>query len=132
MSDLQLPFDDKPIFDKDYCDENNIKADWFKFDSTTTAYLFGLVEESIDKNGEWVLEDVSYLGYTIYAILCYFQNKPIPQRLSDMLKSKSMKLSKLAVNHCIEEIEDSRIRIAVMRYKGKKGGEARAKKYPKQ
>lgn len=132
MSDLQLPNDDKPIFDKDYCDENNIKADWFKFDSTTTAYLFGLVEESINENGEWLLEDVSYLGYTMYAILCYFQNKPIPQRLLDMLKSRSMKLSKLAVNHCIEEIEDSRIRIAEMRYKGKKGAEARAKKYPKQ
>jgi hypothetical protein len=120
-------FHDKPVFDKDYCDAYGITADWFKFDKTTAGYLMALVNESTNDNGEWILEDVSWLGYTMYAICCQLMDCDIPPRLESILKQKNMKLAKLAFDNCSREIEDSRSRIAENRYNGSKGGNARGK-----
>ena len=128
MSDELFPEINKPLFDKDYCDNNDIQAEWFSFDRTLATLLEALVNEHIDDNGVWALSDYHYLAYAIYAIIQYQLKGTIPDGLIKKLKAPEMKLANLAVNQAIEKIEDSRKRIAINRYNGSKGGNARSRK----
>jgi len=115
---------EKPIFDIDYCDENSIYSDWFKFDNRLVDYLIALVDEDTDNQGQWKLSDndIKILAYTIYAILTYKRDGFINDRLAAVLNSKGLKLSKLAFVHAKALIDESRIKVAERRYNGKKGG----------
>lgn len=112
---------DKPIFNKAYCDENNIQAEWFKFDKALAEYLCELVEEETDNNGKPTLVDGQYLAITMYAILKYFKEGYISPELADTINHRNMKLGKLAFNHAKESIETARSRVAENRYNGALG-----------
>jgi hypothetical protein len=116
--------EEKPIFNKEYCDTNNIRAEWFKFDDTLANLLCALVGESKNEKGEFVLSDNYLLSYTIYAIIQYFICGSIPAELESLLNKPTMKLSKLAVSHAIKQIEIARSRVAENRHNARKGGKA--------
>lgn len=112
---------DKPIFNKNYCDDNNIQAEWFKFDKALAEYLLELVEEDVNENGEFILNDGVFLALTVYAILKYFKEGYISPNLADKINHRNMKLGKLAFNHAKESIETARSRVAENRYNGALG-----------
>ena len=117
----------KLIFNKDYCDTNNIRAEWFKFDDTLANLLCALVSESKNEKGELVLTDNYLLAYTTYAIIQYFLFGSISVELECLLNKPTMKLSKLAVSHAIKQIEIARSRVAENRHNASKGGKASRK-----
>ena len=108
---------------KEYCDANEIRANWFKMDRELSNYLLNLVgEECTDSNGSFDLEDAKILGVTIYAILQYNDSGYISKELEACLNRKGMKLSKMAFKHGVELIEEAREKIAKNRINGARGG----------
>lgn len=108
--------------DKRYCDDFDVKAEWFKLDRETAECLLDLVEESHDEKGNLVLKDSSFLAYSIYAILRYFTDGSVSDELKKIIARKDMKLGKRAFNHSVDEIEEARVKVAKLRLNGQKGG----------
>lgn len=108
---------------KEYCDANEIRANWFKLDRELSNYLLNLAgEEGKDSNGNFDLEDAKILGVTMYAILKYYDSGYISKDLEECLNRKGMKLSKMAFKHGVELIEEARAKIAKNRINGALGG----------
>jgi hypothetical protein len=127
MSDLQLPFDDKPIFDKDYCDENDIRAEWSKYDKSMATIIEVLGREAVNDKGEWCIKNASAIGYAEVAISQYFLHGNISEELEKILNRRDMQLANYYFQLGKQNIEDGRKRIAENRYNGKKGGHSRNK-----
>lgn len=127
MGDLQLPFDEKPIFDKDYCDEVGIRAEWCKFDKSMAAIVEAMTEAGINDKGEYFLKNAAVIGYAFAAISQYFLHGYIDEELENILNRRDMQMAKYLVQIAINNIEDGRKRIAENRYNGKKGGHSRNK-----
>lgn len=123
----EITDNNSPVIDKKYCDENDIRSDWYKSDKYLASLLLGIVEEGTDKDGNWCLIDAASLGYVTYAITVYFLYGSLPPELEIAMNKKERKLQKLAIVHAIEAIEESRVRIAENRLKGRKGGLAKSK-----
>ena len=109
---------EKPNFDLNYCDSNEINSNWFKFDNELTNYLLGIVEEGTDKNGRFMLEDGVIFANTLYAILFYKMNGYVSPNELDVTihKDRAYKLGKMAFEHAKELIDQSRISVAEKRW----------------
>lgn len=110
------------FIDKRYCDDFDIRAEWFKLDRETAECLLDLVEESHDDKGNLVLKDSQFLAYSVYAILKYFIDGKVSDELLKVIQRKDMKLGKRAYKHSVEEIEEARVKVAKLRLNGQKGG----------
>ena len=110
---------EKREINKAFCDENNIQAEWFKFDKGLAGFLVAMCEETTNEKGEFTLEDSHVLGLTTYAICKRLLDGEISEEIEAILNRKGMKLSKLAYNTAEEAIEKGRIRVAQCRENGK-------------
>ena len=106
----------KPVFNKEYCDENDIRSKWFKFDDELATYLLLMVEPKIypedHKNaGEWYLDGAYAVGLVITAIIQYKQNGYIEYpELEKILEDRGdLKVARAAYKKAVENIEQSRI-----------------------
>ena len=109
----------KPVFDKEYCDKNNINSKWFKFDDDLANLLLIQVEESVyppgnSRAGEWFLDGAYTVGLVMIAILQYKMNGYIeyPELEQLLMGKREYKIARTAYRKAVENIDKSRIQCA--------------------
>lgn len=115
----------KPKIDIAYCDENNIKSKWFKFDDEIANLLMLCVEDSVypdndPRAGQWFLDGAYIVGLTVIAMIHYKLYGYINSRELDraLMERKDMKTARAAFRKAVENIDQSRIQCAQKIYNG--------------
>ncbi len=109
-----------PVFDKQYCDDNNIRCKWFPFDDHLQTLLDCIVDESVNPDGHWILDGSQLLGITMFCIMQYQQYGYIQSvEAEKLLQRREAKTARKAFEYAVELIEKSRIVYAKKVYFGR-------------